>query len=332
MQCFALTKERYPFIFKDERQIELPPPFRELIPGVLKSKFTHRVMSQLEVIYGEIPTGNKKRHLIETLDIELWRSFSDNIEKQDFHIFVQSRHDLLVSILSNGKRYQDNHIFNDKEMINLNILLEVFQLLMFSYSVFYFIDQKSFDYLVIKKFILGTLLSGFCEDVKLKNLSIILIFNRKLIKNVINLRLYSDIDITFIAPIVDNIFLLIETLLNILVTFKRSQGSSYGKSNKTSFRIQEQRRLMIPKTFTKELDKVVKPIAKHIKILKMFVYSYMKVLKKLQWDKIFKIIGNDKLLGTKLKKRRQYILSNLLLLHDLDLISYFRLIDSKGCF
>lgn len=327
-----MTKERYPFIFKDEAPVEAPPPFTELIPSVLKGKFTHRVMSRLEVIYKEVPRGDKKGHLVESLDTVVWRTFSDNIEKQEFQLFVQSRHDLLVSILSSGKRYQDKYIFNDQEMKNIYKLLEVFQILMMSYSVFCFTDQKSFNCLVIKKFILEPLLSGFDTNIKLKNLSKILIFNRRLIENVINLRLYTDIDVTFIPPIVDNIFLLIETLLHILVSFKSSKSSSLAKSNRNSFRIQEQRRLLMPKTFTKELDRVVKPLPKHIKILKMFVFSYMKVLKKLEWVKIFKIIENDSLLTTKLQKRRQYILSNMLLLQDLDLLSYFRLLDFKGCF
>ncbi|CAL9728981.1 hypothetical protein MOUN0_F03136 [Monosporozyma unispora] len=88
----------------------------------------------------------------------------------------------------------------------------------------------------------------------------------------------------------------------------------------------------MPKTFTKELDKLIKPSKIHIQIVKMFIYSHMKLLKGLKWEEISKLIENDSLFKTKLHKRRQYILSNLLLFQDLDLLSYFRLIDSKGCF
>lgn len=290
-------------------------------------------MPQLESIYTHTSKVSTEISLIDKIDLPLWKTFSEKVEREDFYLFVQPRYQLLVSILSNGKKYKENYTFNNQEMTNLYHLLKCFQVLMISYSCFHFIgEEKRFNDFVTKKFILGLLLSSFELITKPKNLYITLIFNRNLMRKVINFRLTSRIDTNFVLPIVDNILLFIETLLYKLVEFKRLNNNFLKEKNGTHFKIQAQRKTIMPKTFTKELDKLIKPSKIHIQIVKMFIYSHMKLLKGLKWEEISKLIENDSLFKTKLHKRRQYILSNLLLFQDLDLLSYFRLIDSKGCF
>ena len=325
----------------------IPIRFSELIPKILENKFPQKLTGKLEIIYREILSGNDKttygisdkKKMLSSLDLQIWKSFSDDLGKITFQRNVLTYYEFLLSIFTSRRLSDTNYIFSDEEMTKLYWLLLIFQKLIISYSTFRIVENvEEYNNLVMKKFILQPLFKSFELNSKAKNLLKTLIFEQNLITNIINLKIHSNLNPQMILKIIDNLLLLLESLVFILLQVKSNKTVQCGKleldpsKNHLYYKIYSNRRLTIPYTFLKKLLITIKHIPEHAKILKLHIKCYIKVLKKLNWCEIFKIINKDELFLIKLKKRKQYILSELILLQDRSILAYFRLIDTHGCF
>lgn len=141
-----------------------------------------------------------------------------------------------------------------------------------------------------------------------------------------------------LLEIIDNLLLLLETLIFLLLQIKPNKNIQNNllelTLSKTHLyhKIFSKRRSTIPNSFIKKLQVIVRPVPEHRKILKLHIQYCLKILKRIKWKEIFMIINKDEVFLIKLRKRRQYILSDLIILQDRNILAYFRLINTHGCF
>lgn len=348
LKCLAYIKYRFPYILDVGFKKNMPTTFNELIPKILEDRFPQKLSSKLELIYKDILDRNDNKTVYgikdktkkcSSLNLQIWKSFSNDLGKTIFQRNILTFYEFLLSIFTNKKLSHTEYLFSDKEMTNLYWLLVTFQKLIISYSTFRIIDDtKEFNNLVTKKFILRPLFESFKLSSKAKNLLKTLIFEQKLIINIINLKISSNLNSQMLLEVIDSLLLLLETLIFILLqknfntTVENTQSEVVPNKKHLYYKIYSDRKSSIPKTLFKKLQILIKNIPEHIKILKLHIQCYMKILKKLNWFEIFKIMNKNELFLIKLRKRKQYILSELILLQDRNILAYFRLINTYGCF
>ena len=112
----------------------MPTTFSELIPKVLEDNFPQKLTFKLEAIYKEISDGSikmmyesdEKNKKISSVNLQVWKSFSNDLKKTTFQRSVLAYYEYLLSIFNSRKLLHADYVFSDKVVTKLYWVLLTF--------------------------------------------------------------------------------------------------------------------------------------------------------------------------------------------------------------
>lgn len=123
--------------------------------------------------------SDEKNKKISSVNLQVWKSFSNDLKKTTFQRSVLTYYEYLLSIFNSRKLLHADYVFSHKEITKLYWVLLTFQKLIISYSTFQIVDDlKEYNNLVVKKLIFKPLFVSLKINLKSKNLLKTLIFEQ----------------------------------------------------------------------------------------------------------------------------------------------------------